>query len=168
MVSRWFVPRALGLWVALGWLLADQLTKQFAIENLPGKIVPVIDGLLNFRFAINRGVAFSMLADMPHDQLQLGLAGFAAAVAVAMIAWLSSERHVLFQLGVGSIIGGAIGNAIDRIWLGGVVDFIDVVFGTWHFPTFNVADIGINIGVGCILLQTLLEWRQQRREKKNA
>lgn len=168
MLNRWFAPRALGLWVALVWLIVDQLTKIAALNHLPGQVMPVIDGLLNFRFAINRGVAFSMLADMPHDQLQLALSTFAFGVATFMIVWLASERNPLFQIGVGSIIGGAIGNGIDRLWVGGVVDFIDVVFGNWHFPTFNVADIAINIGVGLILLQTIIEWRQQQRKKRNA
>lgn len=165
MMQRWFAPRALGLWVALVWLVADQITKFAAVSHLPGKVVPIIDGLLNFRFAINRGVAFSMMADLPHDQMQWILSGFAVAVATFMIVWLASERHVLFQLGVGSIIGGAIGNAIDRLWLGGVVDFIDVYHGNWHFPTFNVADIAINIGVGLIILQTLIEWRTMKKKE---
>ncbi len=156
--------RKLGLRLALVWFAADQASKYWALENLGLQRQQIIEGLLNFSFSINRGVSFSFLADMPHDWLPMALAGFAAIISLIFIH-IMVQGGALFQAGVGCIVGGAVGNLVDRLWLGGVVDFIDFYHKQWSFPTFNVADIAINIGVILILLDTIIEWRKTRTQQ---
>lgn len=152
----------LGMAVAAVWLIADYLTKQWALSTLEANVIHVIDGLLNWRLAFNRGVAFSFMANWDYTHLQYALAALAFGVATGMLYWLTTDKDKLFQIGVGSIIGGAIGNGIDRLTMGAVIDFIDVYQGNWHFPTFNVADIAINVGVALIILQSILLWKRSK------
>lgn len=146
--------RKLGLRLALLVMLFDQLTKSWALANLGEGGQTIIEGFLRYSLAMNRGVSFSFLADVPHDFLPLALAAFAAIVSL-FFAHMMVQGTALYQAGLGFIIGGAIGNMVDRLNYGGVIDFISVYYGEWYFPTFNVADIAINIGVAFVLLDTI-------------
>lgn len=162
---RGFVAkRRLGLGLALLALAADQLTKLWAMGALLYQSVGVLPGLLEFTLSFNRGVAFSMMADLPHQHLPLFLAGFAGLVSLLFVFYMPTGSR-LFQAGLGCIVGGAVGNMIDRINFGGVIDFIHVYYGGWSFPVFNVADIAINIGVGLVLLDALLSLRKTPTKK---
>lgn len=146
--------RKLGLRLGLLIMLFDQLTKSWALGTLGEGGQTVIDGFLKYSLAMNRGVSFSFLADVPHDWLPYGLAVFAVIVSLFFIH-IMAQGSALYQAGLGLIVGGAIGNMFDRINYGGVIDFISVYYQNWHFPTFNVADIAINIGVAFVLLDTI-------------
>ena len=84
----------------------------------------------------------------------------AAAIVTVLIYWLSRAESSLLAVAIGLIIGGAIGNVIDRIRFGAVVDFLDFHVGTWHWPAFNIADSAICVGVAVMLLDGLLLRRQ--------
>ena len=152
--------RALGLKLAAIALCLDQLTKLWATGVLTVGSQSVIDGLLAFTLSFNRGVAFSFLAGVPHVHMPYYLAGFAGAVSILFIIYMPTGSR-LFQAGLGCIVGGAIGNMIDRVMFGGVIDFIHVYNGGWSFPVFNVADIAINIGVGLILLDAVRQMKNK-------
>ncbi|PZQ16337.1 MAG: lipoprotein signal peptidase [Rhodanobacter denitrificans] len=140
---------------ALSWLLlslivflADQATKEIALRALtPYTPVPVIPDLLNWTLAFNTGAAFSFLADAGGWQRWL-FTILAVGLSALLVAWLARTPRADWRnaLPLSLVIGGAIGNLIDRLRHGQVTDFIDVYFGQWHFPAFNVADSAICVG----------------------
>lgn len=142
----------LGLVLALVVGVLDQLTKQWALARLftPPDRIEVLP-MLNFVPVWNRGVSFGLLAnDSAWGPWLLG--GFAIVVSVFMIVWIARAETRWLVTGLGLVVGGALGNAFDRALHGAVVDFIDVHYAGWHWPAFNIADAGITIGVGFILL----------------
>lgn len=138
-------------------LLLDQWSKGAALYYLGDALVPVVDGFFNLRLAWNRGVSFSMLGSIPHAELPIWLGVMAFSVAVIFTIWLSRAHGWCLTSGLGLMIGGALGNGIDRFRHGAVVDFLDFYYDKWHWPTFNVADIAICIGVVLILLDAVFE-----------
>jgi len=146
-VARW-------LWLSLLVVVADQVTKAWVSGALrPYELVPVIDGFFNLTLAFNTGAAFSFLAQGGGWQRWL-LSGLAVVVAIVLVVWLTrldrSERWTAASLSL--VIGGAVGNLLDRLRLGHVVDFLDFYLGSWHWPAFNVADSAITVGVAILLL----------------
>lgn len=151
-----------------GIFLIDQTTKAWAVRRLRfGDDINVIPGFLNLAYAQNTGVAFSMLDDHG-DAGRWGLSAVAvlAGILVLFFFWKTprSDDRILGALAL--LLAGIIGNVTDRIRLGFVVDFIDVQFGSWHYPTFNVADMAIVIGAGLLILDMLLSKRSQNTEVK--
>lgn len=153
----------------LGYLAAagavfmiDQVSKAWAVGRLRhGDDIPVISGFLNFAYAENRGVAFSMLADYgDNGRWGLSIVAFMAAALVLYFFWRTprSDDRILGALAL--LLAGIAGNVTDRLRLGYVVDFIDVQFGNWHYPTFNVADAAICLGAGLMILDMILSKRK--------
>jgi signal peptidase II len=130
-------------------VVADQLTKAWALEALDDGPIVLIDGVLNFRLFFNTGASFSLFAK---GGAVIGLV--VIGVVVMIFFALRDAGHRLDAVALGLVLGGAIGNLLDRMFRGGgfldgaVVDFINVPF----FATFNVADIAINIGVALLLI----------------
>ena len=122
-------------------------------------------GWLNMTLAHNYGAAFSFLADAGGWQRWFFIA-LTAVVSVVLLVWLVRlpRREWVTGLGLGLILGGAIGNVADRVRLGYVVDFIDVHFRGWHYPAFNVADSAITCGVALLLIDAIILSRSQGRE----
>ena len=146
-MARW-------LWLSLLVVVADQVTKAWVSGALrPYELVPVIDGFFNLTLAFNTGAAFSFLAQGGGWQRWL-LSGLAVVVAIVLVVWLTrldrSERWTAASLSL--VIGGAVGNLLDRLRLGHMVDFLDFYLGNWHWPAFNVADSAITVGVAILLL----------------
>jgi signal peptidase II len=138
--------------------MIDQTTKAWAARRLRfSGDMPVINGFLNFAYAHNPGVAFSML-DEGGDTGRWGLSAVAlfAAALVLYFFWRTprSDDRILGALAL--LLAGIVGNVTDRLRLGYVIDFIDVQFGSWHYPTFNVADMAICIGAGLLILDMIL------------
>ncbi len=137
----------MSVWVALLVVMVDQLTKYWAVSTLtfaePVAVIPH----LNWTLAYNYGAAFSFLADMGGWQRWF-FSGIAVIVSVVFIVWLSRlpHRFTVEVWGINLVLGGAIGNVIDRVLEGRVTDFIDFYIGTWHYATFNVADMAISVG----------------------
>ena len=148
-----------GKWANLPWLavsavvvLLDQLTKIWALQALRyAEPVPVIPGL-NWTLVYNRGGAFSLFHSADGWQTVFFLA-VACTISVVLLAWLWREpaRGWLPRVPIVMIIGGAVGNVIDRLRYGHVIDFIDVYVSDWHWPAFNIADSAISVGVVLLL-----------------
>jgi signal peptidase II len=139
-------------------VLADQLTKLWILSSLPlyGKRT-IVPGIFNLVHVTNTGAAFGLLAG---DQAWWRQAFFIVVALVALVAVFvayrqSKARPLLFISAVGLIVGGALGNLIDRIRFGAVVDFLDFYVKNYHWPAFNVADSAITTGVGLFLIGTL-------------
>jgi len=144
------LTRGLGLGVLV--VIADQATKLWALSALfdPPRRVPILP-FLDFVPVWNRGVSFGLLSSSS-EWGPWALSGFAVLVCVFMGIWLARATGWPLILGLGAVIGGAVGNVIDRVLYGAVVDFIDVHYGGWHWPAFNIADSAITLGVGLLLL----------------
>lgn len=146
--------------------MIDQTTKAWAVRRLRfGDDINVIPGFLNFAYAQNTGVAFSMLDDHG-DAGRWGLSAVAviAGILVLYFFWKTprSDDRILGALAL--LLAGIIGNVTDRLRLGFVVDFIDVQFGSWHYPTFNVADMAIIAGAGLLIIDMFMTKRKQQGE----
>lgn len=160
-------PRRGSIWPWLLWALAiiviDQISKQWILSIFQlGDGIP-LTGFFNLVRAHNTGAAFSFLADAGGWQRWFFVAiGIAATV---LIIWqLRKHRgEKLFGLALSSILGGALGNVIDRLQHGYVVDFLDFYLGSSHFPAFNVADMAICLGAGCLILDEVLRSRRAKR-----
>jgi len=149
----------LGLIVAGVVLALDQATKALALAFLADQTIAVTP-FLNLVLVWNRGVSFGMLAGLGGRGPWL-LTGLALLVAAILIVWLCREQRVLTGLALGLVIGGAIGNAIDRIRFGAVVDFLDAHLMGYHWPAFNVSDSAIVIGAGLLILDGLRAGRSE-------
>ena len=145
------------LWLSLAVILIDQITKQIAEAQLslhePVNLIPYFDWYLTY----NTGAAFSLLADAGGWQRWLFtiIAILVSAVIVQWIRKLAPEDS-LTALSLGLILGGAIGNLIDRILLGHVIDYIQVWLGSYPFPAFNIADAAISVGAALLILSSFI------------
>lgn len=148
--------------VAASATLLDQLVKVGIVAAVGlGQSRPLIDGLLNLTYVQNTGAAFSLFAGHPS---QLGILSCVVAVGVMIFQWRARPRDLLLVLALGLYLGGALGNGIDRIFLGYVRDMFDL---QWHgqnaFAIFNVADVAVNVAAGLFLLHTLLGAKRARQ-----
>lgn len=154
---------------ALPWLLLsllvivlDQWTKHIVLGTLDHlQRVEVIPGFLNWTLAFNTGAAFSFLADESGWQRWLFTA-LAIGVSAVLVVWLGRTRRGEWRtaLPLALIVGGAIGNLIDRLCFGHVTDFIQVYHGDWYFPAFNVADSAISVGAVLLIAFGLFEGKR--------
>mgnify|MGYP002353918275 FL=1 len=144
------------LWLAIVVILLDQLTKFWVLDALVAYVdVIPLTGFFNLVHVHNTGAAFSLFADQPGWQRWFFL-GIALAAAVVIVFLLrKTAGRPLFSAALALILGGAIGNVIDRILYGHVVDFLDFHLAGWHFPAFNVADSAITLGAALLILDSL-------------
>jgi len=161
------VPGARWLWLSLAVVAADRATK-FAIERYTSESFrhPIISDIVVLVHNRNSGIAFGFFSESNAPWLSpLLLLG--SAVVIAFLVWLLATSRAgasLAQCGLSLIIGGAAGNAFDRLIHGGVTDFLDVRLGTYHWPAFNAADSAISIGAVLVLI----EWFFPGRERSNS
>lgn len=157
-------PKGLVGWLTFSCLilLGDQLSKYWFNTNFfPGQRINVLP-IFDFTLLYNRGAAFSFLADQPGWQRWFFTAlGIAASL---FILWMMHKhRHQpRFMLALSMILGGAIGNVIDRILHGQVIDFLLFYWHDWYYPAFNLADIAISLGAVLLIVDELLNIRGQR------
>ena len=146
-----------GILVALAVLAADQASKYWVLHilNLPDLHQIVLLPVLNLTMVWNRGVTFGLLSGFG-DWGTIGLAAIALAVVVALGFWLRRAGSALMAGSIGAIAGGAVGNVLDRLRYGAVVDFIHAHIGGWSWYVFNVADAAIVCGVAALLLDSQL------------
>ena len=145
--------------LAAAILVADQITKWWALRDLRfGMSVPVVDGLFSLTLVMNPGLAFGMLGGIPESlRWMVGLLSLGAVVVLALLAArLLPTGGVWTRLALGLIFGGAVGNLIDRLRFGAVVDFLDFYWRSYHWPAFNVADSAITVGVTIIAIRMLI------------
>jgi signal peptidase II len=164
--SKSVIKSGAGVWlwlgVALVIFLLDQLTKIAILGAFQlGESLP-ITSFFNLVRVHNAGAAFSFLADAGGWQRWFftGLGTVAALVMVYLLRMHAGQT--LFCLALSLLLGGAVGNVVDRVLYSHVIDFLDFYYGTWHFPAFNVADSAITIGACLLILDELLRVRRAR------
>lgn len=151
--------RRLFLLLAIIVLVADQATKVAATAwLLPAGEITVIPGFFDLSYTLNTGAVFGMFREMadPWRSLLLTIVPLIAVVIVLVMAWRTEPRLLRPHAALGLVLGGAIGNIIDRLRLGAVVDFLEFYIGAYHWPNFNIADSAICVGVGLLILDM---WR---------
>ena len=150
------------LGLSLVLLIADQFTKILILGYYRLGDSTVVTSFFNIVRVHNTGAAFSFLADASGWQRWF-FTGIGVA-AVGVIVWMLKAHpgQKLFSFALACILGGAVGNVIDRVRYGYVVDFLDFYWGTWHFPAFNIADSAISIGAACLILDELLRVRKTK------
>jgi len=145
------------LGITLPILLIDQLSKLYIASHLAlHEDVVLIPNWLDITYTLNPGAAFSLFARMPpwfRNSFLLGLA--AGAIVVLIVLLIRDPRFSLTSAALALILAGAMGNLIDRVWRGPVVDFILMHYYNHNYPVFNVADSAITIGVALILITSL-------------
>jgi len=139
-------------------VVLDQLTKLWVLAAFqPYEVLPVLP-VFNLTLVFNTGAAFSFLSDAGGWQRWFFI-GLTTLVSIGLLVWLTRLRQHerLAGIALAMILGGAVGNLLDRVRLGKVVDFLDVYWQQWHWPAFNVADSAITLGVLILLLSS---WKQ--------
>ena len=153
----------LGLLTAFVVLVADQLSKLWVRADLLGERgIIMVNDYFNIVSAWNTGVSFSMFNDYGLWGV-IGLSVLAIGIVGYLLYWMSREQDKFLCVTLGFIVGGALGNVIDRVRLGAVFDFLDFHIGTHHWPAFNVADSFICIGAVLIILHSL--WARAKSVK---
>ncbi|WP_428102212.1 signal peptidase II [Candidatus Rariloculus sp.] len=153
------------LWLSLGVIAVDQYTKTLIMERFDEFESLVLLPVLDLMRLHNEGAAFSFLSDAGGWQRWMFIV-IGLAVGAGIVVWLRqlpAKGRGLLAAGLALVLAGAIGNVIDRILWGHVVDFIRVHYQEWYYPAFNAADSAITIGVGLLLLDSLLDYRRSRR-----
>ena len=157
------MQKILAFLVAIAWFVADYFSKLWALETLGNGVVMRLTPWMDFKLAFNKGAAFSLFADGSGWQRWFFM-GIATVIGLWLCYAIVFERtNALTRLAYASILGGAIGNLYDRILHGKVVDFISWHIGNAYWPTFNIADVGICVGVGLLVIAWLVEWRAGSR-----
>ena len=149
-------------WITALLVIVDQFTKWLVVQRIPlHDTVPVIPGLLNLTYVRNTGAAFGMLnaSDFAYKSLVVAGLGLLALLGILWYARKFAADAWPARYGFVLIIAGAVGNLIDRVLLGFVVDFVDVYVGSWHFWAFNVADAAITVGAVLFAADTLFSRR---------
>lgn len=171
MQRRWFALNAGAsnwLWLGMAVIALDQWTKWLVVERFAEFDRLVLLPVLEFMRLHNTGAAFSFLSDAGGWQRWVFIA-LAVAVSTGILVWLRRlppKGQGLLAAGLALILGGALGNVIDRVLHGYVIDFIRVHYEEHYFPAFNVADSAITIGAVLIVLDNLLELDRARTKKK--
>jgi signal peptidase II len=150
--------RRLEVWLPFAVVALDQLTKAIVRSQLSMySTIPVLPGFVNLTHVRNTGAAFGFLnaTDFPLKTVLLAAVATGALVGVGLYAASLAHHQLAARTGLALIIGGAVGNLIDRLFQGSVVDFVDVYWQTHHFWAFNVADSAITIGVTIMILDML-------------
>ena len=144
----------------LGLMGVDQVTKQMALAAVfqPPRVIEVLP-FFNLVPVWNTGMSFGMLSG-GGDLVKWGLTILALAVG-ALLPWIARDWDRLSRIGAILMASGALGNAIDRMIYGAVIDFIDLFAGQYHWPAFNVADMGVTIGAGMMILASFINKPQK-------
>ena len=166
-----------GMWPWLAWavvlLVVDQITKTLIINHYQLGDATVITNFFNIVRAHNTGAAFSFLQNAGGWQRWL-FTGIGIAATIFIVWQLRAHPgQKLFSFALSSILGGAVGNVVDRLMHGYVVDFLDFhwdflagIFYAGHFPAFNVADMAISVGAACLILDEVLRMRRERQKAR--
>ena len=154
------------MWPWLAWavviLIADQITKTLILNNYRLGDSTFITSFFNIVRAHNTGAAFSFLSDAGGWQRWL-FTGIGVAATIFIVWQLRAHPgQKLFSFALSSILGGAVGNVVDRLMHGYVVDFLQFHYAGWYFPSFNLADSAITVGAACLILDELLRVRRER------
>lgn len=144
-------PKLYGLITALVILVSDQITKAMILRKIETGDIEVTP-FFNLILTWNRGISFGMFNGGTPPWMLMGLS---FAIAAGFAVWLWRSDHKYLSVALGAVIGGALGNVIDRFRFGAVVDFLDFHVGDWHWPAFNIADSAICVGIAFAVLDGL-------------
>ncbi len=155
-----------GMWPWLAWAVflmgADQITKTLILNHYQLGDSTFITSFFNIVRAHNTGAAFSFLSDAGGWQRWL-FTGIGLGATIFIVWQLRAHPgQKLFSFALSSILGGAVGNVVDRLMHGYVVDFLQFHYAGWYFPSFNLADSAITVGAACLILDELLRVRRER------
>lgn len=162
-----------GVVIAALVLILDQISKWYVVEVVmrPDAVADTpyfaphaipITPFFNVVMAWNRGVSFGIFNnDGPHNAWLL--TSLSLIIVVALLVWMARTREPVLRFAIGLIVGGALGNAIDRIRFGAVADFLDLHVAGYHWPAFNVADIGISLGAVLLVADALFASRNSHK-----
>jgi signal peptidase II len=153
----------LGIAVAVVTAALDQASKQWlihssGIEEAGGRLR--LGPFADLVYMRNPGISYSML-ELKGEAGQWALTGIALVVSIGIVYWLTRAAGTLQALSLGLILGGAVGNAVDRPLMGGVIDFVSLHWGPWHWYVFNIADVAIVAGVLGLLYESLIGSRKK-------
>ena len=145
-------------------IILDQVTKYWVMQTMRlHESIPVIPNLFSITYIRNPGAAFGLLAGSSNAfrMVFFGVTSLFALALLGTILLRLPERDWIGQLSIAGILGGAIGNLIDRLRFGEVIDFLDVYIESYHWPAFNVADSAISVGVVCLILHFAFERKEE-------
>ncbi len=154
-----------GLLTSLLVLIVDQMSKLWIVYDVmdPPRAIEIAP-FFNVVMVWNKGASFGMFAtDSPSTQYLLS--AIAAVICIVLFLWLRKATTGWLAIALGAVIGGALGNVVDRLRFGAVADFLDFHAAGYHWPAFNVADIAITVGVGMLVLDGLIGRRGDHRFK---
>jgi len=152
--------------VILSVIALDQLTKIWVVSSFfLYESVEVIPGFFNLVYVVNTGAAFSILADVdsPWRHYFFLTIGLAAVIGLSFFYRKLKDENKYYSIPIGLIVGGAIGNLVDRVRLGAVVDFLDIYVGNYHWPAFNVADSAICVGAGVFIVMNFFDGKKNKQ-----
>ena len=156
------------VWTAIGAAFSlDQVSKWLILAWVmqPPRVIEVLP-VLNLTLGFNEGSAFGLLGEAMAGRPLVMVALTAAITAAVLILALRSETR-FGRIGFGLIAGGSLGNILDRLRQGAVTDFLDLHWRGWHWPTFNLADVAIVVGVGVLLAHITLDTRQPKQKERS-
>lgn len=157
-----------GLLIVAVTLVLDQLTKWWVVFEVmnPPRTIPVFPSF-NLVMGWNKGVSFGMF-DSDSEMSKWLLVSLALVVVAFLLFWMRKAESRRVANAIGMIVGGAIGNVIDRLHFGAVADFLDVYIGVYHWPAFNVADAGITVGAVILVLDSLFSGSEKAKRGPDA
>ena len=152
------------LWLSILFIIIDQVTKQYAVANIDLYERIAVTPFFNFTYAQNPGAAFSFLADQPGWQRWFFTA-IALVASIIFIVWMAKtpKQNKMLSIAFALLLSGAVGNLIDRVLFGYVIDFLDFYYKSYHWPAFNVADSAIFIGAVLMILDSFKKEPEQKR-----
>lgn len=149
--------------IIIGGFILDRLTKMWVLDQLVGNPITVINNFFYLRHLENEGAAFSILQGKT-----LILAIVTSVVAVVLVYVLAKNKNNFLRATLSMILGGALGNLFDRIFRGSVVDFLEFHFGSYVFPTFNIADTLVVVGTIMLAIYILFIYKEEPKSDKTS
>ena len=155
------------LFIVIAGLVVDQATKLYIHGSMAlYQSMPVVEGLFNITYLRNRGAAFSFLADASWRLPFFIVITLIACCVIGVVMLKLRQDQKLAQVALAMIFSGAVGNLIDRVRIGEVIDFLDVYWKSYHWPAFNVADSLICVGVALMVIDMFCEERRQKVQSR--
>ena len=153
------------LFVSAVLVLADQVSKAIVVRTMSlYESVPIIQNFFHFTYITNDGMAFGI--NFPFGYFMFTTVSILLTAFLFWYLWSVRNHSIIIRLGIGLIIAGAIGNLIDRIFLGEVIDFLDFMIGDFHWYVFNLADSYVTVGMGLVLFDSIV--LEKKREKMHS